>query len=123
MPSELDRFHPAILAEFHSQMNFITAGGIITMDTDAGVGQLPEIPRFSRMIENHFLVKFFQFRTHETFSTTPSSQRSTRSRSERRQRRIPAREDGSLGLDISLHLVRSREETRRVAQNIDHAID
>jgi hypothetical protein len=37
-------------------MNFIAARRIITTHTNRGIGQLSEIPRPTRMIENDFLI-------------------------------------------------------------------
>ena len=54
----------AIRTEFHPEMNLVAAGRIIAVDTHRRVGQLPKIPRPSRMIQNHFLVKLFEFRAH-----------------------------------------------------------
>ena len=46
-------------------MNLIAARGIIAMHAHLCVGQLAEIPRPPRMIENDFLIKLFEFRAHE----------------------------------------------------------
>ena len=35
------------------------------MHLHRGVGELAEIPRPARMIENHLLIKLFEFRIHE----------------------------------------------------------
>jgi hypothetical protein len=45
-------------------MNFVTARWIITVHEHGSVGETPKIPGFSRMIENDFLVKLFEFRAH-----------------------------------------------------------
>src|SRR5205807_1055643 len=62
---ELDLVQSALRAEFHSKMNLIAAGGIVAVDANGSIGQLPEIPRPPRMIEDDFLVKFFEFRAHK----------------------------------------------------------
>jgi hypothetical protein len=41
-------------------MNFVAARRIIAVDADCSVRQLAEIPRPPRVIEDHFLVKFFE---------------------------------------------------------------
>ena len=50
-------------------MNFVPARWIITMHQHGSVGQLAKIPRPPRMIENHLLVKLFNFRAHENKRT------------------------------------------------------
>src|SRR2546421_23927 len=65
MSRELDLVQSALRAEFHGEMNLIAAGGIVAVHADGSIGQLPEIPRPPRMIEDDFLVKFFEFRAHE----------------------------------------------------------
>ena len=45
-------------------MNLVAARGIVAVHEDVGVLQLAEISRTSRMIENHLLVKLFEFGAH-----------------------------------------------------------
>jgi len=64
---KLDFPQPAVAVEFHGEMNFVAARRIIAMDAHGSVRQLAEIPRPPRVIEDHFLVKFFkiaEFRVH-----------------------------------------------------------
>ena len=46
-------------------MNFVPARRIITVHQYGSVGQLAKIPRSPRMIEDHLLIKLFDFRAHE----------------------------------------------------------
>src|SRR6185503_9522992 len=62
---KLDILQAAVGVEFHSKMDLVTAGRIIAVHQDGGIGQLTKIPRPSRMIEDYSLVKLFQFRVHE----------------------------------------------------------
>jgi hypothetical protein len=65
VPAELDILQLAARAEFHTEMNFVAARGIIAVHAHGRIREISKIPRPPRMIENNFLVKFFQFRTHE----------------------------------------------------------
>jgi hypothetical protein len=62
---ELDIFQPAARVEFHSKMNLVAARWVIAMHQNRSVSEISKIPRASRMIENDFLVKLFEFRNHE----------------------------------------------------------
>jgi hypothetical protein len=53
-------------------MNFVPARRIITMHQHRSVGQLAKISRPPRMVEDHLLVKLFDFRDHKK-KRTPSS--------------------------------------------------
>ena len=64
MATELYLLQATVRTEFHSEVNLIAAGRIITVNTHRGVGELPKISRSSRMIENHFLIELFEFRAH-----------------------------------------------------------
>jgi hypothetical protein len=46
-------------------MNFVAARGIIAVHPHGRVRELAKIPRPSRMIKDHFLIKLFNFRHHE----------------------------------------------------------
>jgi hypothetical protein len=46
-------------------MNFVPARRIITVHQHGSVGQLAKIPRPPRMIEDHLLIKLFDFGAHE----------------------------------------------------------
>ena len=50
-------------------MNFVAARRIITVHQYRGVGQLAKIPRSPRMIEDHLLIKLFDFRAHDRART------------------------------------------------------
>ena len=65
MTAKFDILQASIRAEFHVQIDLIATGGIIAVDSHRRVRQPPKIPRASRMIENDFLIKLFQFRIHE----------------------------------------------------------
>jgi len=66
---ELDLLHASIYPEFHAQIDLITARWIVAVDTHSRVGELTEIPRPPRVIENDFLIEFFEFRIHEKKQT------------------------------------------------------
>src|SRR5438128_1284423 len=61
---ELDVLQASARTEFYREMNFVAARWIIAVHPHRCVGQLAEIPRPARMIEDHFLVKLFDF--HES---------------------------------------------------------
>ena len=65
MSAELDLLHASVCAEFHAQIDFIAARWIVAVHMHSRVGELAEIPRPPRVIENHFLIKLFEFRIHE----------------------------------------------------------
>ena len=58
-----DRAYDTRVAGVVSGANGINPG--ITMHQDGSAGQLAKIPRSPRMIEDHLLVKLFDFRAHE----------------------------------------------------------
>jgi len=62
---ELDILQAATVTKFHPEMNFIAAGRIIAVHSNSCVSKFAEIPRPPRMIEDDFLVEFFEFRVHE----------------------------------------------------------
>src|SRR5213596_62409 len=64
MPGKFNVVQASIRIEFHGEMNLIPACGIIAMHPDRGIGQLAKIPRPARMIEDDFLIEFFDFRDH-----------------------------------------------------------
>ena len=67
MTGELDFLQSPIAVEFHGEMNFVAAGRIIAVHANRRIGKLAEIPWASRVIEDHFLIKFFEiakFRVH-----------------------------------------------------------
>ena len=69
MPGELDVLQPSVGIEFHGEMNFVAARRIIPVHPHRRVGQLAKIPRPPRMIEDHFLIKLFDFRDHDSGRT------------------------------------------------------
>jgi hypothetical protein len=46
-------------------MDLVAARGVVAMHQNRSVSEISKIPRASRMIENNFLVKLFEFRNHE----------------------------------------------------------
>ena len=46
-------------------MNFVPARGIIPVHPHGRVGQLAKVPWPARVIEDHFLIKLFDFWDHE----------------------------------------------------------
>ena len=62
MSAELDVLQASVRIEFYREMNFVAARRIIAVHQHRSVRQLAEIPRPPRMIEDHFLIKLFDFR-------------------------------------------------------------
>ena len=53
-----------IRAKLHVQVNLVAARGVVTVHMHRALGDLPEIPRPARMVEDHLLIKLFEFRVH-----------------------------------------------------------
>ena len=71
MPGKFQLLQSSVRPEFHSQIDLIAARRIIAMHLHGGIDEVSKIPRFSRMIENHFLIQFFELRVHEKKRTAP----------------------------------------------------
>ena len=65
MSRKLDILQASVGIEFYSEMNLIAAGRIIAVHSHRSISQIAKISRPTRMIENHFLVKLFDFGAHE----------------------------------------------------------
>ena len=65
MAAKFDILQTSVRAKFHVQIDLIPTRRVIAVDSHRRVRQPSKIPRVSRMIQNDFLIKCFQFVIHE----------------------------------------------------------
>ena len=67
MTVEFDFLQTAVAVELDREMNLVAARRIISVHLDRSIWQFAKISRTTGMIEDHFLIKFFEiakFRIH-----------------------------------------------------------
>ena len=73
LAGELHVLDRAVGAEFHREMNFIAARWIVAVNANDVAFQFAEVPRPTRVIENHLLVEFLQLGIHAAKKRTAPS--------------------------------------------------
>ena len=64
LAAEFYFFQFAVGTEVDAEMDFIAASGVVAMDENVGVRKRAEVSGAPGMIEDHFLIKLFEFRAH-----------------------------------------------------------